>query len=395
MEKLQLKERLKEQSHIQWLLDEAEEKGYLILDDILEAFPEAEEDLAQLEDLFAYLYAQGIEIYDSEEEAEEREAKAEEKTGEEGNGSGLDLSSIAADDAISLYFKEMSHIPLLTPEEEVELAKRLEQGREAQYELARDGHNPEERARLKRLIEEGEEARQRLIQANTRLVVSIAKKYIGYGVPFLDLIQEGNMGLIRAIDKFDYRRGTRLSTYATWWIRQSISRALSEQGRIIRIPIHMSDRIRKLHKTAQRLEQAHGRKPTPEEIAEEMYIEPRKVQWIMRAARQPLSLEAPVGEDEESELEQFIENTESPTPSDVASQHLLAEDVEEVLSTLTPREARIIRLRFGLQDGYSYTLKEVGEKLGLTRERIRQIESEALRKLRHPSRSRKLRNHLS
>ncbi len=389
MEELELKE---EWPDIQSLLDEAQEKGYLTLDDILEVFPEAEEDLAQLDDVFAYLYAQGIEVYDSDEEAKKR---MEEKTGENGNGSSdIELGGVAPDDAITLYFREMSHIPLLTQEEEVELAKRLEQGRKAQYELARDGHKPEERARLERLIEEGEEARKRLIQANIRLVVSIAKKYIGYGVPFLDLIQEGNVGLIRAIDKFDYRRGTRLSTYATWWIRQSISRALSEQGRTIRIPIHMSDRIRRLHKTAQRLEQTHGRKPTTEEIAEEMYIEPRQVEWMMTALRQPLSLETPVGEDEESELEQFIENTESPTPSEAASQRLLAEDMEEVLSTLTPREARILRLRFGLQDGYSYTLKEVGEKLGLTRERIRQIESEALRKLRHPSRSRKLRNHL-
>ena len=386
--------KLEKQSHnIQWLLDETEEKEYLTLDEILEMFPEAEEDLAQLEDLFAYLYEQGIEVRESEEVAGE---EARKKPGGNGDGNGdFDLSGIAADDAISLYFKEMSQIPLLTREQEVELASRVKQGRDAQRQLMGNGHDPQERAGLKSIIEQGEEARRHLIQANTRLVVSIAKKYTGYGVPFLDLIQEGNMGLIRAVDKFDHRRGTKLSTYATWWIQQSISRALSEQGRTIRIPIHMGDRIRKVYKAAQRLEQEQGHKPTPEEIAEEMYLDPSKVQWMMTASRQPISLEKPVGEDEQSELQHFIEDEQAPAPSDVASQHWLADEMEEALTTLTPREAYILRLRFGLQDGYSYTLKEVGEKLGLTRERILQIESEALRRLRHPSRSRKLRNHLN
>ena len=386
--------KLEKQSHnIQWLLDETEEKEYLTLDEILEMFPEAEEDLAQLEDLFAYLYEQGIEVRESEEVAGE---EARKKPGGNGDGNGdFDLSCIAADDAIRLYFKEMSQIPLLTREQEVELASRVKQGRDAQRQLMGNGHDPQERAGLKSIIEQGEEARRHLIQANTRLVVSIAKKYTGYGVPFLDLIQEGNMGLIRAVDKFDHRRGTKLSTYATWWIQQSISRALSEQGRTIRIPIHMGDRIRKVYKAAQRLEQEQGHKPTPEEIAEEMYLDPSKVQWMMTASRQPISLEKPVGEDEQSELQHFIEDEQAPAPSDVASQHWLADEMEEALTTLTPREAYILRLRFGLQDGYSYTLKEVGEKLGLTRERIRQIESEALRRLRHPSRSRKLRNHLN
>ncbi len=385
---------LEEQSNnIQSLLDEAEEKEYLTLDDILGMFPEAEEDLARLEDLFAYLYAQGIEVRDSEEVPEE-----EERDKPHGNGDGNDgfeLSGIAAADATSLYFNEMSQIPLLTREEEVELASRVKQGREARRQLMGHGHDPKGGARLRSVIERGEEARRHLIQANTRLVVSIAKKYTGYGVPFLDLIQEGNMGLIRAVDKFDHRRGTKLSTYATWWIQQSISRALSEQGRTIRIPINMGDRIRKLYKTAQRLEQEQGRNPTLEEIAEDMHLDPSKVQWMMTSSRQPISLDMPVGEDEESEVQQFVEDEQSPAPAVVASQHLLAEDLEEILSTLTPREACILRLRFGLQDGYSYTLKEVGEKLGLTRERIRQIEAEALRRLRHPSRSRKLRNHLN
>ena len=382
---------------IQGLLDEAQEQGYVTLDEILETFPEAEDDLAQLEDLFAYLYDEGIDVYDNnEEEAEEDSAKAKERAGGNGDGNGgFDLSDIAADDTISLYFREMSQTPLLTREEEVELAKQMERGREAQDWLSRNGHEPQERTRLNRLIEQGKESRRHLIQANTRLVISIAKNYRGHGVPFLDLIQEGNLGLIRAVEKFDYRRGTRLSTYATWWIRQSISRALAEQGRTIRIPIHMSDRIRKLYQTAQRMEQEEGRKPTPEEIAEEMGLEPGRVERMMRASRRAVSLERPVGEEGDAELEDFIENEEVPAPSDVASQHLLAEKMEEVLATLTPRQARILRLRFGLQDGYNYTLQEVAEKFGLTRERIRQLESEALRRLRHPSRSRKLRGHLS
>jgi len=393
MEELKVQE---QSNRIQWLLDEADERGYVTLDQILEVFPEAEEDLAQLENLFAFLYGQGIDVCGSEEEAEGERAGAEEKPGGNGGNGAFDLSGIAADDTISLYLKEMSRVPLLSREEEVELAKQMERGLEARQQLCRDGHDPQERKRLKRLIEMGEEARQHLIKANTRLVVSIAKKHRGYGMPFLDLIQEGNLGLIKAADKFDYRRGTRFSTYATWWIRQSISRALAEQGRTIRIPIHMSDRIRKMYKTAQRMEQEEGPgAPTPEEVAEEMGLEPGKVEWMMNASRQPFSLERPVGENGDAEFGQFIEDGEIPAPSDVASQHSLAEKMEELLFTLTPRQARILRLRFGLQDGYSYTLQEVAERFGLTRERIRQIEQEALNRLRHPRRSRKLRDYLS
>ena len=377
---------------IQGLLDEAYEQGYVTLDEIMEVFPKVEKDLTQLQDLFAYLYDQGIDVYDSEQER----VKAEEEPGGDGDRkAAFDLSDIPADDTVSLYFKEMSRVPLLTREEEVKLAKRLKRGRESRRQLARNGHDSQETARLEHLIKIGEEARRHLIKANTRLVVSIAKRYRGHGVPFLDLIQEGNLGLIKAVEKFDYRRGNRLSTYATWWIRQSISRALGEQGRTIRIPVHMSDRIRKLYKTAQSLEQEQGRRPTPEEIAEEMNIPPSKVQWMMRASRRSLSLERPVGKEGEGELEHFIENKETPAPPDVAAQHLLAEKMEEVLFTLSPREARILRLRFGLQDGHSYTLEEVGQRFGLTRERIRQIQSEALKKLRHPRRTRKLRSYLS
>ena len=378
---------------IQGLLDKAAQQGYATLDEIMEIFPKVEEDLTQLQNLFAYLYDQGIEVYDGE---EERAKAKEEPGGDDGDRNGdFDLSDIPADDTVSLYFKEMSRVPLLTREAEVKLAKRLKRGRESRRQLARDSHGPQETARLKRLIRVGEEARRHLIKANTRLVVSIAKRYKGHGVPFLDLIQEGNLGLITAVEKFDHRRGNRLSTYATWWIRQSISRALGEQGRTIRIPVHMSDRIRKLYKTAERLEREQGRRPTPEEIAEEMNIEPSKVQWMMRASRHPLSLERTVGNEGETELVNFIEDKEAPAPSDVAYQHLLAEKIEDVLFTLTPREARILRLRFGLKDGHSYSLEEVGDRFGLTRERIRQIQSEALKKLRHPRRTRKLRSYLS
>jgi len=378
---------------IQGLLDKAAQQGYATLDEIMEIFPKVEEDLTQLQKLFACLYDQGIEVYDGE---EERAKAKEEPGGDDGDRNGdFDLSDIPADDTVSLYFKEMSRVPLLTREEEVKLAKRLRRGRESRRQLARDSHGPQEKARLKRLIKVGEEARRHLIKANTRLVVSIAKRYKGHGVPFLDLIQEGNLGLITAVEKFDHRRGNRLSTYATWWIRQSISRALGEQGRNIRIPVHMNDRIRKLYKTAERLEREQGRRPTPEEIAEEMNIEPRKVQWMMRVSRRPFSLERTVGNDGETELVNFIEDKEAPAPSEVASQHLLAEKIEDVLFTLSPREARILRLRFGLQNGHSYTLEEVGQRFGLTRERIRQIQSEALKKLRHPRRTRKLRSYLS
>jgi RNA polymerase primary sigma factor len=222
----------------------------------------------------------------------------------------------------------------------------------------------------------------------------MAKKYMGQGVPFLDLIQEGNLGLMKAVEKFDYRRGYKFSTYATWWIRQAITRAIADQGRTIRVPVHMSDRIRRLYHISRRLEQELGREPTPEEIAEEMQLPPKKVGWMLKISQRPLSLEKPVGEEKDSELGDFIEDEDLPTPSEVASHRLLREEIEEVLTSLTPREARVLQLRFGLTDGRSHTLKEVGEKFGVTRERIRQIETEALQRLRHPSRSQKLRDYL-
>jgi RNA polymerase primary sigma factor len=304
-----------------------------------------------------------------------------------------DLTAMSSNDTVGLYLKEMARVPLLNTEEEIALAMRLEAGHDAARRLKK---NPSHARALewKLLVEDGQNAREHLIKANTRLVVSIAKKYMCRGVPFLDLIQEGNLGLMKAVEKFDYHRGYRFSTYATWWIRQTITRAIADQGRTIRVPVHMSDRIRRLYRVMRQLEQEFGRKPTVDEIAKEMELEPRKVQWMLKVSWQPLSLEHPVGEDEDSELGNFIENESAPTPSQSAYDRLLQEKIEQLLGTLTPREARILRLRFGLQNGRSYTLEEVGQKFGLTRERIRQIEGRALRRLRHPRRSRQLRDYL-
>lgn len=350
--------------------------------DFMEADPQMPEqfddmffDSAEIDDLFD----DGLDMDEFEEDEDEDEA--------------FDLTEMSSNDTVGLYLKEMSRVPLLSTEEEIDLACRLEAGIAAQKRLSKTpGHPCAPDWTLK--IQDGVDARDHLIKANTRLVVSIAKKYMSRGVPFLDLIQEGNLGLMKAVEKFDYRRGFRFSTYATWWIRQTITRAIADQGRTIRVPVHMSDRIRRLYRVVRELEQEHGRKPSLDEIATEMGEEPRKVEWMLKVSWQPLSLEHPVGEDEDSELGNFIENDSLPTPSEAAHGNLLNEKIEELLATLTPREARILRLRFGLQNGRSYTLEEVGRKFGLTRERIRQIEGRALRRLRHPRRSRQLRDYL-
>jgi RNA polymerase primary sigma factor len=375
------------------LLEKADNQGFLTTDDILEVLPDADESPEQLEEVFMWLHAAGVEIFgdkpDDIDMADEDDFEDEDE-----DDDAFDLSGVSSDDTVGLYLKEMARVPLLSTEEEVELAKRLEAGNKARAEMVRLGDqiDDDKRHELEAVIEDGKAARDHLIKANTRLVVSIAKKYMGRGVHFLDLIQEGNLGLMKAVEKFDYTRGYRFSTYATWWIRQTITRAIADQGRTIRVPVHMSDRIRRLYKTARQLEQENGRKPTPEEIAARMDLEPRKVQWMLKVSWRPMSLERPVGEEEDSELGSFIEDLTTPTPTQSAYQNLLREKVEEVLGTLTAREARILRLRFGLQNGRSYTLEEVGQKFGLTRERIRQIEGKALRRLRHPRRSRQLRD---
>ena len=388
---------VKEFEKIKHLLAKGEERGYVTASDVLEVFPEAEESLSELEELFIYLNEEGIKIVFDAEEGEANE-EGRKVVGREVKGKQeqqFDLSEIASDDTISLYLKEMARVPLLTAEEEVTLAREFDQGRKAGLHLRQNGHASEEREALVETIRRGEAARAHIIKANTRLVVSIAKRYLGQGVQFLDLIQEGNLGLIKAVEKFDYRRGHRFSTYATWWIRQAITRALADQGRVIRLPVHLSDRIRKVYQVAQRLEQDWGRQPSPEEIADELDMPPQKIQWMLRVSQRPLSLEKPVGEEEDSELGNFIEDESTPTPTELAYRHLLQEKLEDVLNSLTPRESRILRLRFGLQDGRNYTLEEVGQKFGLTRERIRQIEHEALDRLRHPSRRRQLRDYLS
>jgi RNA polymerase primary sigma factor len=308
----------------------------------------------------------------------------------------LALTENLAVDPIGMYLKEMARVPLLTNDEEVSLAIRIEQGRACEEKLARlnGSATRQETEELSESIDDGADARAQLIKANTRLVVSIAKKYIGRGVPFLDLIQEGNLGLMKAVEKYEYQRGFRFSTYATWWIRQSITRAIAEQGRTIRIPVHMVDRIRLMNKTANELEQKLSRPPSVDELAEKLELDNERVEWMMQVAWLPLSLESPVGDEEDSELGMFVEDTASPTPNQAAYQNILREKIEEVLATLSPREARILRLRFGLENGETYTLEEIGKKFGLTRERIRQIEGKALRRLRHPRRSRELQEYL-
>lgn len=309
---------------------------------------------------------------------------------------GSEPDRLSVEDSIALYLKEISRIPLLTGDEEVELAKAIEQGRLASVRLTRGEADADfnTSTQLKGQMKRGQRARCKLIEANFRLVVSIAKKYVGHGVSFMDLIQEGNIGLIKAVEKFEYQRGFKFSTYATWWIRQAVSRALSDQGRTIRVPVHMGERITQLSRVSRQLVQRNGHPPTEEEIAAEMGISMRLLERIRQAAQYPLSLEMEVGEEMDSTLADFIEDKSNPHPDDSAIGQLLSERMDDVLASLTAREHRVLQLRFGLQDGRSYTLEEVGRKFGVTRERIRQIEAKALSKLRHPRRSRRLRDFL-
>jgi RNA polymerase primary sigma factor len=385
-----------ERGALERLLYLGRQQGYVTYDDLMEAIPEAELNIEQLEDALAILIEQGIEISDVEVEEPVTEEVVKKAVAAEAVPEEADLTAIDIDDSISLYLKEIGRIPLLTAEQEVDLAKRMEAGRTARRRLSRDGQlSIDERQKLKSVMRDGKGAQEHLVKANSRLVVSVAKKYVGRGVPFLDLIQEGNIGLIRAVKKFDYRRGYKFSTYATWWIRQAVTRAIADQGRTIRVPVHMYEQINRLARVSRQLVQELGRDPTTEEIAEELGISPKKVERIIKVSQRPLSLEMPVGEEDDSFLGDFIEDSDAPSPTDQASQQLLREQIDEIFSSLTPREVRILQLRFGLVDGYSYTLEEVGKKFGVTRERIRQIEAQALGRLRHPSRSRKLRDFLT
>lgn len=384
------------------LIELGRQKSYVTIDDILHFFPEAEQEVEQLEEAFAALMSAGIPYVEDETPLDgpaedDLELEADEKDTEEEEASKLvfdDLENIDTDDTIGLYLKEVSRVPLLTAEEEVELAQRIERGRIAREELAKGQTTDERKFELRHLIEDGWDGREHLITANSRLVISVAKKYMGRGVPFLDLIQEGNIGLIRATKKFDYRRGHKFSTYATWWIRQAVTRAIADQGRTIRVPVHMGDQINKLLRIQHQLTQKLGREPSVEELAEALDVPPKKVENMIQVARRPLSLETPTDDEEDSVLGDFIEDNEAPPPDDTATYNLLRQHLEEVLNGLPPREVRILQLRYGLLDGQAYTLEEVGRKMGVTRERVRQIEAQALSRLRHPVIRRKLRDYL-
>lgn len=377
-------------------IDERQETALLFDENSLEeltipktTFGIMTEDEKELERLqLHYLQTETEEVEEPDEDLGEIELKLPRAV--------YELPDDEAIDVVGLYLKEMSTVPLLNMEQEVDLAKRIEAGKNALRNLNKlNGSTPlDKKLQYESVIEDGRLAREHLIKANTRLVVSIAKKYMGRGVPFLDLIQEGNLGLMKGVSKFDYRRGFRFSTYATWWIRQTITRSIADQGRTIRVPVHMIDRIRLLYKTAHTLEQKLGHPPTVEDLADELNEDLDKVDWMLRVSWLPLSLESPVGDEEDSELGMFVEDESSPSPSQAAYKNMLEQKVHEVLGTLSPREARILRLRFGLENGRAYTLEEVGEKFGLTRERIRQIEGKALRRLRHPMRARQLREYL-
>jgi len=380
------------EKEVETLLDRADIQGYLTIEDLMEIFPNGDDDVEGLSIIMMKLQKQGVDIYDQK-SFNKRIMKSEEDTQPIKR---VALDQVSSDDTVGLYFKEMSRVPLLSLEEEQSLAKRIEAGRAARIEMANLSEDSAAtlQDQLRILIKDGEQAWEHLIKANTRLVVSVAKKYMSRGVPFLDLIQEGNLGLIKAIEKFDYTRGFRFSTYATWWIRQSITRSIADQGRTIRIPVHMIDRIRELYKVSHSLEQKLGRKPLVDEISREMQVDIRKVQWMMRVSMLPLSLESPVGDEDDSELGMFVEDEDTPSPVEATYKSMLHDKINEVLNTLSPREACILRLRFGLDSGRAYTLEEVGEKFGLTRERIRQIEGKALRQLRHPHKARQLKDYL-
>ncbi|MDY7078054.1 MAG: sigma-70 family RNA polymerase sigma factor [Chloroflexota bacterium] len=379
----------------EYLLAKASEQGFVTYSDILTAFPQTEENLDELEEILATLMEAGVEVC-APEKADKRESNVVEEPDQAVAAADQEayFDTVTIDDTIGLYLKEIGRVPLLIAEQEVMLAKRMEAGQVAQEKLNQDGLNSEERAKLRAVVTDSLAAREHLIRANSRLVISVAKKYIGRGVPFLDLIQEGNIGLIRAANKFNYQLGHKFSTYATWWIRQAVTRAIADQSRTIRVPVHMGDQINKLLRTSHRLTQELGREPTSDELAGAMEIPTRKAEEMLRVARRPLSLEMPTDDDGESELGDFIEDEESTAPDEEVTSAMLRELLQDILQDLPPREVRILQLRYGLVDGETYTLEEVGKKLGVTRERVRQIEAQALSRLRHPTHSRKLKDFL-
>jgi RNA polymerase primary sigma factor len=376
------------------------EQGYITFDNIVELLPDAEQDVEQLDEAFAALINAGIPYFEEAPEQEQAGHVGEEKV--EINDAEAELpppeedllANIDVADTIGLYLKEAARIPLLTANEELELSQRIERGRMAREELARGNVSAHRHNELHQLIRDGWIAREHLITANSRLVISVAKKYIGRGVPFLDLIQEGNIGLMRAAKKFDYHRGYKFSTYATWWIRQAVTRAVADQGRTIRVPVHMGDQISKMQRVQHQLKQKLGRDPTTDEIAVMLEVSSKKVEYMIQVARRPLSLQMPIGDEEEDMLGDFIEDQEAPPPDELATDNLLREHIRDILSRLPPREARILQLRYGLLDGQTLTLNEVGRKMGVTRERVRQIEAQALRRLRNLGLQRELRAYI-
>ena len=364
------------QNRLDELYEYGKSKGTITYKEIMDRLAGTDMDADLLDHVLETLEAYGVSVVNdnadrqvtlTDEQAADQAAEVARIEGD----TPIDLSvpeGISIDDPVRMYLKEIGKVPLLTADEEIEIAKQLEAGDES--------------------------AKQKLAEANLRLVVSIAKRYVGRGMLFLDLIQEGNLGLIKAVEKFDYRKGFKFSTYATWWIRQAITRAIADQARTIRIPVHMVETINKLIRISRQLLQEYGREPTPEEIAKEMGISEAKVREIIKIAQEPVSLETPIGEEEDSHLGDFIPDEDAPAPAEAASFALMKEQLMDVLDTLTPREEKVLRLRFGLDDGHQRTLEEVGKEFNVTRERIRQIEAKALRKLRHPSRSKKLRDYL-
>ena len=366
---------LKKLPEVKELVKKGKTKGYLDNKDIDAALDKKDLDPEEIDSIYLYLQKEGINLIfgdDVDDLSEMDDTSIAELNEIEKNEKKRDVElsdSINVNDPVRLYLKEIGRVPLLTPEQEMEIAKRMDEG--------------------------DEEAKKELAEANLRLVVSIAKRYVGRGMSFLDLIQEGNLGLIKAVEKFDYKKGFKFSTYATWWIRQAITRAIADQARTIRIPVHMVETINKLIRVSRQLLQEYGREPTPAEIGKEMGFSEEKVREIQKIAQDPVSLETPIGEEEDSHLGDFIPDDEAPAPSEAASYALLKEQLMDVLSTLTDREEKVLRLRFGLDDGRARTLEEVGKEFDVTRERIRQIEAKALRKLRHPSRSKKLKDYLT
>ena len=390
---MQPNENPKHKNDLEAIVQTAEEEGYISLDQLFSLNYEDNPRFNEMREVVEFLQSRGVKIVGprrkmSTHSIDDDYLKA--------NQEFFNLDDISIDDSVTLYMKEMSAVPLLSMEEEINLAKRIRRSSKARMELAGSNGRLDENSRKEfaLCIQDGFKARERLIKANTRLVVSIARRYLGRGVPLLDLIQEGNMGLMRAVEKYEYERGYRFSTYATWWIRQSVSRAVAYQSRTIRVPVHMFDRLRNLYIVSRDFEQQYGRLPSPKELADIMELDVSKIRWMLEVAQSPVSLDSPIGDDEDTEFGSLVKDESSLTPAQVTYQNMLRERVDEVLATLSPREARVLRLRFGLGHERAYTLEEVGRKFGLTRERIRQIEGKALRRLRQPNCASLLRDYI-